>query len=456
MSHYKFNLNPCEVPSVSTRFRKIHTQIPAPGTIEVINKLIKFESRSMHGQIPLVWDKAHNFSVYDSSGNCWIDFTSSIFIANIGHSNNKVNSALINSINNNLYSCYSYPHLQRTKYLEELIHFSGEPFKKAFLLSSGTEATEACLKLMRLHGSKIGAKKLGIISIEGNWHGRTMGAQMLSNNINQSKWIGNTDVNIYHLPFPYESTLNNIDPKVFLRNSIEILCSKKKLNLNDDICGIMIESFQGWGAFFYPDMYIKEIRSICTEYNILLCFDEMQSGFGRTGKKFGFQNYGITPDLFACGKAMGGGVPLSAVIGKETIMDLPDIGNMSSTHSANPLVCSAGIAVLEVLEDMNLVNESYRKGLILNEYLLLIKNEFPNLIKISSGKGLIAAVLFYDLKGIPDAYTASHVVERCMRKGLLLVHTGRESIKIGPPLTIEDDALIEGLNVLIETIREVL
>ena len=112
----------------------------------------------------------------------------------------------------------------------------------------------------------------------------------------------------------------------------------------------MIETFQGWGALFYPKKYIKKLAEICKKNDILITFDEMQSGFSRTGKNFGFQHYGITPDLICCGKGMGGGVPLSGVIGKADLLDLPEIGNMSSTNSANPISCSAGLAVIEEIQ----------------------------------------------------------------------------------------------------------
>jgi 4-aminobutyrate aminotransferase-like enzyme len=154
---------------------------------------------------------------------------------------------------------------------------------------------------------------------------------------------------------------------------------------------------------------------------------------------------------------MGGGVPLSGVIGRAEILDLPDIGNMSSTHSANPLVCAAGIAVLEEIDSRNLVAETARKGDIFFLFLNRIKEKFPLNIDLVLGKGLIAAMTFKDSEtGHPDGVTASKVSEKCMQKGLLVVHTGRESIKFGPPLTISDAALAEGLETLSVSIKEIL
>lgn len=453
MSDFRFKIKPIKVAKINTKFRKIKTRIPAPGTINILKSLDKFEARSMHGQIPIVWDSAKNFTITDIAGNKWIDFTSSIFMANTGHSNININKAINKTLTNSLYSSYTYPNLLRSNYLKKLIKFIGKPFEKAFLVSSGTEAVEVGIKLMRMYGKNKSKNKKGIITLEGNWHGRTMGAQMLTSNLSQKKWIGYKDPNIYHLPFPYPWTVKNNFKKFFF-DSISKLKKKKKLNFKKDICGIILESFQGWGAIFYPNQYIKELNSFCKKNNIILMFDEMQAGFGRTGKIFGFEHYKIKPDLVACGKGLGGGVPLSAIIGKKYLMDLPDIGSMSSTHSANPLVCAAGEAVINEIEKKDLIKESFRKGLILHKKLKKLKSINSKIIKGIYGKGLVASIVFNQTKNSSPSFLASTIVEKCMQKGLLLVHTGRESIKIGPPLTISDKALIEGIDVIIQVFKE--
>jgi 4-aminobutyrate aminotransferase-like enzyme len=218
----------------------------------------------------------------------------------------------------------------------------------------------------------------------------------------------------------------------------------------------MLETFPGWGALFYPKSFVKDIRKFTEENSILLAFDEMQAGFARTGKKFGFEHYEVSPDLFACGKGMGGGVSLSGVIGRSEIMDLPEVGNMSSTHSANPLVCAAGIAVLEEIESRKLVSETHRKGKILKQELKNLKDKFPQQIDNFYGEGLIASILFKDSDKFGKSEIASKVSEKCMQKGLLVVHTGRESIKLGPPLIIDDEAIFEAMLVIDESLTEVL
>ncbi|MCP9796852.1 aspartate aminotransferase family protein [Cyanobium sp. Lug-B] len=455
MAGHEFSRSPQQVPFVSTEHRTIRTAIPAPGTQQVLASLDRYESRSMHGQFPLIWERAVDASVFDIAGNRWIDFTSTIFVANVGHSNARVSAAIQAMMDAPIYSCYAYPNRKRAEYLQKLVEFAGKPYEKAFLLSAGTEATEAALKLMRMYGQKIGKRRRGIVCIEGNWHGRTMGAQMMSSNLAQRDWIGFQDADIHHIPFPYPWALNGASPEAFLDAGLERLASSG-IDLENDVCGFMLETFQGWGAVFYPKEFVQAIEKVCGKHRILLAFDEMQAGFGRTGRRFGFQHYEVTPDLIACGKGMGGGVPLSGVLGRSEVMDLPDTGNMSSTHSANPLVCAAGLAVIEELEQRDLVGEAARKGELLFKGLTGLQQRFPDRISDLLGKGLIAAVLFRTPDtGVADSAFTSRVAERCMQKGLLVVHTGRESIKIGPPLTISDQALLEGIDVLGEAIAEV-
>lgn len=451
MSAFDFTTTPKKVPAVSTIFRKIETDIPAPGTAEMLSRLSLVEARSMQGQLPIVWDRAKDFSVFDIAGNCWIDFTSTIFVTNVGHSNYRVEHALKEQLSSELLSCYAYVNTKRVEYVEKLVTFAGEPFEKAFLMSAGTEATEAAFKLMRLHGQKLNKRRLGIICIEGNWHGRTTGAQMLSSNEVQKSWIGYQDPDIHYIPFPYPWDSNNANGEDFFMRGLQELKSKG-LALETDICGFMLETFQGWGAVFYPKDFVASLCEFSKKIGALVTFDEMQSGFARTGEKFGYLHYGVTPDLICIGKAMGNGLPVSGVLGQGQVLDLPEVGNMSSTHSANPLVCAAGLAVIEEIEEHNLVSETQRKGKILHAELLSLQQKFPKQIQCIQGKGLVAALIFKREFG---HNLVSMVVQLAMQKGLLLVHTGRESIKIGPPLTILDDAIVEGVSVLNEAISEV-
>lgn len=450
---FKFNIDPIDVPKVQTSNREIKTGIPCPGSRQFIEKLAKYESRSMQGQIPLVWGSAKGFNIYDACGNKFIDFTSTIFVANTGHGNEHVISAVKGMLDVPLLHTYAYVSQIRADYLEKLIKFAGPNFEKAFLMSAGTEATEAAVKLMRMNGQKNNKNRPGIICIGGNWHGRTMGAQMLSSNFSQKQWIGFQDPNIFYLDFPYPWSLKGKAGKVFFEEALSKMVNAENIDVSTDICGIMLETFQGWGAVFYPADFVQAIRDLCNQHGILLCFDEMQAGFGRTGKKFGYEHYGIDADLLCVGKGMGSGFPVSGVIGSAEIMDLPEVGDMSSTHSANPIVCAAAMATLEEIESRSLVERAAILGKLFHEKLNELKNKFPSKISHVLGNGLLAA-LHFNHEEKPLSVFASEVCERSMQKGLLMVHTGRESIKMAPPLTIAEDALLEGIGIINEAISE--
>ena len=447
-----FSHEPIKVDEISTKYRTIKTALPVPESIPIIEQMYELESRAMHGQVPLIWDKAEGFQIYDKWGNKWLDFTSTIFVANAGHGNKKIINALKKILDKPLLHTYTYASEERVNYLNYLIDNTPNQFEKAFLLSAGTEATEAALKLMRLNGEKQKKNKGGIICLNGNWHGRTLGAQMMSGNKEQKEWIGYQDPNIYHIEFPYPWSTDN--PREFFKTEINKLLTKEKIDPKKDLCGFMLETFQGWGAVFYPKEFVEEIFAFAKDNDLLITFDEMQSGFGRTGKLFGYEHYGVEPDIICCGKGASSGLPLSIVLGSKEIMDLPDVGSMSSTHSANPLVSVAGHENLKTLIEDGLIDNSEKLGKIFHKKLNEIKDRYPEHLKYVFGEGLIAGLVFIDKNGNLLIDLCDAIAEKAFQRGLLVVHTGRESIKLAPPLNITDEALYEGIEVLEECIRE--
>ena len=448
MAGHGFSHQPQKVEKIETKFRRIHTDIPVPESLSVLEEVYRNESQSMHGQMPIIWDRAEGFQVYDPWGNCWIDFSSTIFVSNAGHGNKRIIKALKKVLEKPLLHTYTYTSPERAEFLKYLIDNTPSQFEKAFLLSAGTEATEAALKLMRLNGEKVGKRKGGVICFEGNWHGRTLGAQMMGWNPGQKKWIGYHDPNIHHIAFPYPWQKDAVEsPREYFRKNLQKLLSEKQLDAEHDICGVMMETFQGWGAVFYPNEFVQEVRKFATECGALLAFDEMQAGFGRTGKLFGYQHYGVEADLLCCGKGASSSLPLALVLGSREVMDLPEVGSMSSTHSANPMACVAGKANLEALLEDSLIENSRILGHLLHERLNQIQNKFSEHLAYIQGRGLLAAAIFMDSNGKPLSSLCDRISELCLQQGLLVVHTGRESIKFGPPLMIHEEALLEGLDV---------
>lgn len=451
-----FNMIPIKVARVSTKNRTIQTMLPVPESLPLFESLEEHESRSMHGQIPVVWDSASGAIVSDPYGNRWIDFTSTIFVTNVGHGHPSIVNAIKSQLEKPLLHTYTFVNSARVRFIKKLLDLSPKQFEKAYMVSSGTEATEAALKLMRLYGQKTGTGKIGIIAFRGSMHGRTMGAEMLKGMDASSRWLGYADPNIHHMSIPFPWMFDNYaDINWEKRFEEDVLELMRKGVRTKNLCGFIIEPYIGWSAYFFPKRYIQALVKFAMENDILVAFDEIQSGFGRTGKMYAYQHYGVEPDLVCLGKGMSSSLPLAGVIGRKKIMDVPEVGSMSSTHSANPLSCAAGLANLEVIQNENLVAESTRKGKILHDRLNGIRKKFSKRIKYVFGEGLLAGVLFAEpATGSPDSEFPSQVCELAAQKGVLLVHTGRESIKFGPPLSIPDDALLEGIDVFEESLEE--
>ena len=454
MASNSFSHNPKAVDKVNTKYRNIVTKIPVPESIPLLEKMYGLESRSMHGQLPLIWSHANDFQVHDPYGNIWIDFTSTILVANAGHSNKRIINRLKSLLEKPLLHSYTYANQERIEYLEYLIKNTPAYCEKAFLLSSGTEATEVALKLMRLYGQKHEKNKGGIICFDGAYHGRTLGAQTMTGNVNAKSWIIDKDPNIFHLPYPYEWAKGVKNSEQFFYDSINKLIDEKNIDPKKDICGFMLETFQGWGAMFFPVPFVNAIKEFAKNNDILISFDEMQAGFGRTGKLFGYMHYEIEPDIVCLGKGASSSLPLSIVLGSKEIMDLPDIGSMSSTHSANPLCCAAGHENLKALIEDGLINNSCKLGKVFHDFLKRMKDEYSNVLKYVYGTGLVAAIVFIDDNGKPLISLCDKICVLAMERGLLLIHTGRESIKLAPPLSISEEALLEALIVLEGCIKD--
>jgi len=329
---------------IHTENRHIGTEIPHPEALAMLERLSVVESQSMHGQLPVVWDRAEGSSVYDPWGNRWIDFTSTIFVANAGHGNPLIVDAIVNTAQKPLLHAYNYPTIERLDYLEALIEMTPAYLEKAFLVSAGTEAIEVAIKLMRMNAMALGKRRSVVVSFEGNWHGRTTGAQHLSSNVAQRAWIGHEDPEILRMPFPYPWVSEaRSDPSGFFHRALQTELDARGWNLDEDVAGFMLETYQGWGAVFYPPEFVQAVEKVSRASGALLVFDEMQSGFARTGELFGYEHYGVQPDLVCCGKGASSSVPLAFVLGSGYLLDLPSMGSMSSTHSANPISCAAGL-----------------------------------------------------------------------------------------------------------------
>ena len=443
---------PRNVPPVDTKYRRIATEIPVPESLSVLQKLRQFEPRSMGGQPPVVWDRAEGFQVYDRWGNMWLDWSSGVLVTNAGHSHPKICRAMADQIAHGLTHNYCFPSEVRAQLAARLVQAAPDGLDKVFLLTTGSEAVECAMKLARTHGKGLRDEKIAIVSYQHAFHGRTLGSQMAGGIPALKEWIVNLDKDMVQAPFPDGFRCPDTRFEGFLEAMDELGLAPGR------IAGVMTETYQGGNASFAPAEYMQQLRAWCDEHQVLLIFDEVQAGFGRTGKYWAFEHYGVVPDLICCGKGISSGMPLSAVIGRPEIMDIYPPGSMTSTHTGNPICAAAALANLQVIEEEGLVENARRMGEVLQPLLRQLGERFDNHVGAVHGKGLVASLHMVHPGGIePWPELAGDIVRRCVEKGLLLfapVGYSGASVKISPPLIINEEAVREGVSVLEEAIEE--
>lgn len=450
----KYNLNPVKTEKISTKNRRIVTDLPVPESLPIFKKLDKYEPISMQGQPPIIIDHSESFNVYDKWGNKWIDFSAGVLISNVGNSHPEIRKALKEIIDKPLLSTYVFAHEKRAELAELLIKTFPFTGYKVFLLSTGSEAAENAIKLAKTYGmEKHGPSKRYIVGFNNAFHGRTMGAQLAGGMAKGKKWLGNSDKSFVQVPFPdgYKNENTSFDLFTETLSRLGVKAS--------EVCGVISESYQGVGPDFFPVDYAKKLENWCRENDVVLIMDEVQAGFGRTGKWYTFEHYGIKPDIVTCGKGISSSLPLSAVIGREDIMGLYAPGSMTSTHSGSPLPVTAGVANIGLLKSGNYIQNASKLGHVLKDGLLDIHKKHSSQAGCVHSLGLVAGIqIVKPGTKEPDSETALKINERCFQKGLLMfapVGIAGECIKIAPPLDITEDALIEGISVLGEAMDEI-
>ncbi len=464
MNGVGFELEARETKAVETKHRKICTPIPVPESFPLLRDMATFEPVSNTGQPLVVWDHTEDgYKVCDPYGNKYIDFSSGVMITNAGHGNPAIIEAIKGMLDKKLLASYLFPTQERVDAAKELVSICPIPDAKVFMLSAGTEAVECTFKLARTYGKKKGGdKKKVIVSFEGAFHGRTLASQIVGGQPALKEWIGNMDPDVFQAPWPngYEHEWANpnnpdFDEDKMFQTLLDTIDAHGVAYEN--IAGIIIESYYGNLCYPMPVSYAKKLRAFCDKYDIVLIMDEIQIGSARSGKWFGFEHYGILPDLFTAAKGLSGALPQSAVFGRRDIMDLYAPNTMTSTHSGSPVASAATAANIRYMKEINILEQAERKGKIMEEHLNALKAKFPHRIAYTGGMGMARACTFADpdtKEGQPEF--ALEVTKKCIEKGLVFFAAVGAGItmKLTPPLTIPEDALIEGLEVYAEAVAE--
>jgi 4-aminobutyrate aminotransferase len=387
---------------------------------------------------------AKNSEIWDIDGKKYIDFASGTATMIVGHSNEKILKVLHNQLDKFVHTFFQQiPYESYITLAEKLNSIVPGNFKKktAFFVD-GAGAVENAIKISKTYN-----KRSGVISFHGGYHGRTLLTASLAGKVSPYKDNMGTPVGeIYHVPFP------SISDNVSLGTTIESLSNLFKYTVSPDkISCIIVEPVQGEGGFrIAPIGLMRHLREICDTHNIVLIADEVQCGFGRTGKMFAMEHYDVSADITVMSKAIGAGIPISAVTGKAEIMDSPEAGGLGGTYSGTVLGCVAGNAVLSVIEEDNLLQKSVDYGKQITTQLKQLSHTINQVVDVR-GIGSMVAIEFDNVKTTKD-------IQKLARDyGLIVITCGLKSnvIRILYPLTIEQETFDRGVKILIQCIYEI-
>lgn len=393
---------------------------------------------------PLVIERARGSEVWDVEGNRYLDFVGGIGVLNVGHNHPAVVNAVTRQLGLVSHACFqvvAYPgYIELAQRLNQLI--GGDEAYKSVFFTSGAEAVENAVKIARAH-----TQRSGIIAFDGAFHGRTLlGVTLTGMSAPYKQNFGPFPGEVYRLPFP--NPLHGVTEVDCLKALDQLFAVQI---LPERVAAIIIEPVQGDGGFLPAGpAFMQALRRITEQHGILLICDEVQTGFGRTGKMFAFQHLDIKPDLVTVAKSLGGGLPISGVVGKAAIMDAPTPGGLGGTYGGNALACAAALAVLDLLENDNLLQRANQLGEQMNARLRQLAEKYACIGDVR-GLGFMQAMEIIDFEtGRPDAALTQKILDCACQEGLLLIKCGvhRNTVRFLAPLVTTDSQLEEAMHIV--------
>lgn len=375
----------------------------------------------MHTYVPLpiIITHGEGSCLFDENNKKYIDFTSGIGVSSVGYNNKKLNEAILNQLN-------SFAHLSNIFLSTPTVELANKlttisKMSKVFFSNSGAEANEGALKLAKKYSyMKYGGKRNKILSLKDSFHGRTLATLTAT---------GQDKFHKYFDPFP--DGYDYVTP-----NSIEDFKEK----LTDDVCAIIMEAIQGEGGVnLLNNNFVQEVCNVCKEKDVLIIFDEVQCGLGRTGHIFCFQKFGVEADIITLAKGLGGGLPIGAILCNKKLSNTFTPGDHGSTFGGNPVVCAGALAVLDQICNDELLSSVQAKGKFIRQ--TLTKSKLP-LVKNIRGLGLMI--------GIEVSCPPDEIQKKALEKGLLILTAGKNVVRLLPPLTISEIEIKKGLAILLK------
>jgi 4-aminobutyrate aminotransferase/(S)-3-amino-2-methylpropionate transaminase len=412
--------------------------------VERRNKAV---SRGISPGAPVMAARAENSEIWDIEDNRYIDFGGGIAVVNTGHRHPAVMKRVYEQLEKFTHTCAMVmpyePFVEVCEKLNALAPISGD--KKSALVTTGAEAVENAIKFARAYTGRS-----DVIAFHGAFHGRTQLGMALTGKVLPYKAkFGPLPAGIWHVPYPVAHHGVSVDDTI---HAIELLfkCDVEPQR----VAAIIIEPVQGEGGFYIaPKELMVRLRKLCDDHGILLIADEIQSGFGRTGKWFAMEHFGVEPDLITVAKSLAGGFPLAGVVGRAAIMDAPDVGGIGGTYAGNPIACAAALGVFDAFAQDKLMEKAEAQGKKIMSRLTAIKAKKRGMaIGDIRGLGAMCAFELVTEHGgsKPDAAGAKALAAKCLERGLLILTCGiyADTVRLLTPLTASDLILDEGLDIL--------
>jgi 4-aminobutyrate aminotransferase/(S)-3-amino-2-methylpropionate transaminase len=396
-------------------------------------------------------ESASGATVTDVDGNVLLDFTGGLGTLNVGHANSRVVEAVATQASKYLHACFHIalyePYIALAERLNGLT--PGSFPKKTLLVNSGAEAVENAVKIARYY-----TKRPAVVCFEHAFAGRTLLTMSLTSKVMPYKFgFGPMAPEVYRLPYPYFYRSPFHDEEAFVDHALETM--KEFFHSHVDphqVSCVVLELVLGEGGFIVaPPRYVKGLAEFCRAHGILLVVDEIQTGFGRTGRLFASEHYAIEPDLVTTAKSLAGGMPLSGVTGRAEIMDSVHVGGLGGTFGGNPLACVAALATLDEIDRLNLIERAQQLGRRMHGRFTNWQNRHPNVGEVRGLGAMMAVELVKDRKSKEPAKEFTlELVKRCGERGVILIYAGTHSnvLRFLVPLVTSDAQLDEGLDVI--------
>ena len=410
--------------------------------------------RGVYTGAPIFVSRAENAEIWDADGRRYVDFAAGIAVLNVGHRHPKVLAAVHEQLGRYAHTAFQVagyePYVALAERLNALAPFKGAA--KTLFFTTGAEAVENAVKIARA-----ATRRSAVIAFTGSFHGRTALTMALTGKVAPYKrGFGPPAAEIYHVPFPAAAS------GVTVEDSLKALSFLFAADVEPGrVAAIIIEPVQGEGGFHEaPVELLVALRRLCDEHGIVLIADEIQTGFARTGRMFGIERSGVEPDLVTVAKALGGGFPISGVMGRADLMDAIEPGGLGGTYAGSPIACAAALAVLDVIEQEGLIARAEVIGQRVKARLgeFVRRNDRVPIANIRGPGTMIGFDIVTSPGGEPDGLTAKRVIGRALERGLLILSAGAagETIRILAPLTTSDAVIDEGLDHLEGALTEVL